>query len=207
MAIQKPLVIIGGKVQQLPIADQLAGIVHDRPAIAGGFFSVAVNSSGNTTSTFSANQLRAHPFIIRVPTSILNHRSEVVTAAAASLYRVGIYRDGGTIYPGSLVVGSDSTANDSATVGIKLLTYASAIVLIPGLYWQVSNTNSATPVLRAIGITGLSAMLGMPITMGANAHTGALTSSLAFAALPSVFPAGATELLNASAPLYNYEIA
>lgn len=138
-----------------------------------------------TTGGLSKDLIHAVPLIITDPCTIDRLGIEITVAGtASSLSRIGIYNDNGNTGPGTLLVDAGTIANDSATLQLKTINQN----LVPGLYWLafVMNSNSS-PTFRTVPIAGLSSILGMPTTGGANPNT-LIVPAFTYAALPSTFP-------------------
>lgn len=198
MAVRKALTVVNGRKQEIAPTDQPAGYLPRQWFATGTYFSIALNSSSFGTFTPNINTLRAVPFFLLRPTTISTVLTEVTTLLAGSQYRVGWYSDNGSRYPGSLVAGSDALFS-GASIGVKTVTYASAITLQPGLYWQVSINQLGGVVYRSTPVSALSSLLGMAVTMGSNSTISCLSSTLTFGSLPATFPAGATTTTNIQA--------
>lgn len=205
MAIQKPLVIQGGSIQQLSASDQLAGVIHSQRFASGRNFSIALNQAASSTTAQGNNSLRAWPFWVLSPVTIVNLRMQTNTAVASSQMRVGLYADNGQGYPGNLVAGSDVAALDGTVPGVKINTFASAITLTPGLYWQVHNSINGINI-RTIAVSALNPLLGNSAAMGANSANTHLAIGSTYAALPAIFPASAVVTANGAAPLVLYTV-
>jgi hypothetical protein len=160
---------------------------------------IACNQLAPTTGAQTANSLRVFPWKVHRAVTLTAVRAEVTTLIAATTFRLGIYADNGSAYPGALVAGSDVTTLDSAATGVKVNTFASAITLSPGLYWVAIN-NSGAPTLRAVGLGAIENVLGAAVSMGANLAITGWSVTQPYAALPSAFPVNATILLNTVAP-------
>jgi hypothetical protein len=138
-----------------------------------------------TATAIVANTLYAMPFV--VPKSITLDRISIrVTSLSSGNARLGIYADGGNIYPGSLVL--DAGIVSTGSTGVKTITISQA--LTPGMYWLVL-VGSSTPTIRCFAIAGMIPMLGLDNGMGT---APGLYYSVAFsyAALPASYPGSAT---------------
>jgi hypothetical protein len=201
--------LINGNVSNLlalntSIKDSLVNAINEvngvnLPYRSGTRFHAAVTAIAPSAQAITAGQLRAHPILIRRAVTITELRAEVTVIGAASTFRLGIYRDNGSLYPGSLVAGSDVSTIVSSVVGVKTVTFASPIVLSPGLYWVVINTAVAFTI-RAIPVSACLPILGSLVTIGTAAPITGYTIGFAFAAMPSVYPASAAFLNNSLAP-------
>jgi hypothetical protein len=171
-----------------------------RPVRSGLHLTAAVTDIAPTPQALTANTLRAFPWFFKYAATLASIRSEVSTLVAGSTYRLGIYADDGSAYPGELIAGSDTGAFGSATVGPKTANFASAIALQPSWIWVVV-CSSGAPALRSIPVAAIENLLGVQGNIGTNSMLTGWTISQAFGPLPSTFPAGATLLANTPAPL------
>lgn len=98
--------------------------------------------AANAAPTLS--ELRVAPFLVHKTTTFDELAIVVTTGLATSVFRLGIYRDGGNGYPGVLVV--DAGTIDCATSGGKSKTLSPTVELTPDLYWigGVMQTAAAT---------------------------------------------------------------
>lgn len=205
MPVQRPLVSINGKIVQLPIDDIITGYENTQSFRTGRTFTVAQNHSAVVTLAFPVNRLYSIPFWVSKTVTILSARIEVTTLAATALLRLGIYNSGLNGLPGTLVLGSDAGTFDLSSVGVKTVTYASAITLQPGLYWQAAN-QSVGGAIRAIPVNAIEPVLGCTPAMGAGAAYSSMTvGTFGFSAMPATFPAASREL-NIAAALVLYMV-
>lgn len=155
-----------------------------------------------TTGAPSINNLRAVPVIFSKVTTI-DQMAINVTTLSAGMGRIGIYRDNGNNYPGTLVVESTSaTQLNLSTTGVKTATDGLPVTLQPGLYWFVYVSNvSAT--IRGLQINSPSPILGFASTLPTNAQFGWIVA-YNYAALPSTFTAGGTAITAVPIPAIYY---
>ena len=161
----------------------------------------AVTAGTVTTITPTTGVLSAYPMVVN--TSIVIDRIATGITGTAGVpstntCRMGIYRDNGNVYPGSLVTGSDVATFDQS-IAVKTNTFASTIKLTKGLYWlaytcgNLSTTTS--PIFRAIPTSSIPPVLGFIDTLS-SAGTGYTIASFSTGAtataLPGTFPSGAT---------------
>lgn len=157
---------------------------------SGKYITAAVNGYSVSTNALAANTLRAYPIVISKSLTVTEILSNVSTQIAATVYRIGIYTDNGSVYPNALVSGSDAAEYDSSTQGNKS-SGAVSITLTPGLYWIAINSNGA-PTLRSIPVAAIPCIIPHD---GAGISTDGFTRyavSQTYGAMPSSFPAGAT---------------
>jgi hypothetical protein len=101
--------------------------------------------SVNTSATQGNALLRLVPFIVPQALTIAQIGTEFTVAGdAASIFRMAVYADDGTGYPGSLLLdgGSISTGTGNAgtvatggTPGVYMNTGITPLALAPGMYW------------------------------------------------------------------------
>lgn len=117
---------------------------------------------------------------------------------------MGIYNDNGSIYPGSLVAGSDAITYSGATVAAVTGTLAGNITLSPGLYW-LATLSSATPTVRGLPAASIANIIGIdPVTptMIPNSYIGTVT----FGNMPVTFPANMTASNQTVLPLVGLKV-
>jgi hypothetical protein len=202
MPVRKPFFNDAGILLEMPVTDTLrvtepAGA--GQPMIweqggasnyfVGQWVSCKLSFTGNSVTSYAANTLFAFPIRIRSSATFNQISSVVTTLAAGGLYRIGVYRDTGSVYPGALVTGTDTGSYSSAAVGNPI--GAVTFTLTPGLYWIVFLTNTATSVFRSIPTNAIANTLGeIGSNFAANSSiSGYSLAGFAFAALPTNFPA------------------
>ena len=147
-----------------------------------------------TTDQFSANGAGIYaPFWVGRTQSFDAVAVDVTVAGSAgSVVRLGVYKDDGTGWPGTLVV--DAGTVDTATTGLKSITAGLGALtdLAPDLFWLfAASQGGATtqPTLRAVG-NGSHQWVGV-IPPGSASHTvynvSGVTGTLAS---PAATPAG-----------------
>jgi hypothetical protein len=117
----------------------------------------------------------------------------VVSSPTSATYRLSIYNDDGTGYPGTLV--TDAGTVTVGTVGVREITFGSAQVLQAGtLYWLVASLTGATttaPTMRFISGAQGTFPFGADVATTINkTHWAAANAGSNTATTP--FPAGAT---------------
>jgi hypothetical protein len=153
---------------------------------------VPVSGGGSGSGAPGVNLLKLCPWLNRGTITIKAFGVNVVTAGAAtSLYRMGIYNDDGSGYPGTLVV--DSGQVDCTTTGAKSITLGTSLVLPAGLYW-IGGVAQGTSGGQTITITGGSldfipgyVYASLTTTISAPASTHSYTQSAVTGALPGTF--------------------
>jgi hypothetical protein len=202
MPVRKPFFNDAGIQNEMPVTDTIrvaepAGA--GQPMIweqggasnyfVGQWVSCKLSFSGNSVTAYAANTLFAFPLRIRSSVTFNQISSVVTTLAAGGLYRIGIYRDTGSVYPGALVTGTDTGAYSSAAVGNPI--GAVTFTLTPGLYWIAFLTNNITSAFRSIptnAIPNILGEIGSNFTANSSVTSYSLTG-FAFASLPTNFPA------------------
>jgi hypothetical protein len=196
------------KIKGLPAAaasgeavnfEQLARVYR-----SGSDYTIANNQLTPSTGALTANTIRAYPWRVTKKIIITAVRCEVTTLVAGATFRLGLYTDNNG-YPNALVAGSDVATLDGATLGVRLNTFASAITLLPGIYWLAVNS-SAAPTLRAILPASIESILGVNPAGGATSQYTGWTVGATFAALPATYPAAAALNQNSSAPMAMFRI-
>lgn len=137
---------------------------------------------GNASVGIAANTLTAMPFIVPRNMSFDRIAIDVTALAAGKSVRLGIYRDGINVYPGSLLL--DAGMVDASTVGIKAVIIDRA--LTKGLYWLAALSD---------GTPSLAHQYAQPNPLGMISSTFVYSNSgwavaQAYGALPDPFPAG-----------------
>jgi len=131
--------------------------------------------------TMTANTLYAVPFLAARNMTVDRIAVNIITPDAGKKARMGIYKDGVNLYPGSLLL--DAGEVDVGSGGVKAITINRS--LTRGLYW-LAIVSDGTPTVRAA--TNASTILGMNATH-ANTQTG-WSVAHNYAALPDPFTAG-----------------
>jgi hypothetical protein len=175
----------------------------ERPIRSGLYLTAAATQIAPGTQVLAANTLRAFPWHLKSSATFVGLRSEVSTLVAATTYRLGIYADNGSAYPGDLITGSDIGDFASATAGLKTATFGTQINLQSGWYW-VAVTSNGGPTLRSIPVAAIENLLGVQGSLGSGSSFTGWTIARAFGPLPSTFPAGAALLSNTPAPLVGF---
>jgi hypothetical protein len=141
-----------------------------------------------STAAFIANFLNATPFVVAFPITITRIGLEVTTLGAG-LARLGIYNPGANLYPGSLL--SDCGTIDVSTTGAKEVTGLNIAISTPGVYWLALVSNIGF-TMKGYAVSVGYCPLGSPAPTPGNL-TGEWGKAFSYAALPTPFPAGATD--------------
>ena len=185
-------------------ANRILPQFRGRQKYAGFYYPFAdLNCNTFTAAANPNNILRAYPFVLDLPWTFNELKSEVSTLSAATLYRLGIYTDNGSGYPDALVAGTDIAEYDSSTTGVKTGTAGGNITLTPdgspnGVHYLVIGANSAGASLRHFGITNWPNVLGYLSTIGATSGIVGYTVARTYGAMPATFPGSATTVANGS---------
>lgn len=141
-----------------------------------------------TTGAPTANVLRAIPFVVEKITTI-DQMAINVTTLAAGAARIGIYKDNGNNYPGSLVVEATATTQiNTGSTGVKTATDGLPVTLEPGLYWLAMVGNAASTI-RSFAVASMIPVLGFASTLAVTPSLG-WSVAYTYAALPATFTAG-----------------
>jgi len=112
-----------------------------------------------TFNAITQNRLYAFPIILRAGT-LVGIGLEVGTGQASNTFRLGIWNDTGTGYPGSLLV--DAGTVDGSSSGLKTITISTAIT--GGVYWlgcvEQGGGAAATVLVNAAFNTRLATNIG-----------------------------------------------
>jgi hypothetical protein len=212
MAVRKPFFNNGSTLTEMsPTADTLTVSVptaNNQPAVfqqvasstyfVGQMVTGRVSGAANTTLALPANQLQAYPIRILRAITISTLSTIITTAAAGSTFRVGIYNDNGSLYPSTLVTGSDAGLMVGTATGAQATNLSPAITLQPGLYWLAICTNVSFTI-RALALGAVSSILGDLTALGASSGATGRAISFTFAAMPTTFPATASLISSAPA--------
>lgn len=148
-----------------------------------------------TTGVPSANILRALPFLVPQPITIDQLAINVTASSASTAARLGVYADGGNLYPSTLIV--DAGVVDTSSTGVKSLSINNSIEA-GSLVWFVIVGNGG-PTLRALPIAACMNVLGFDSTLGTASGVG-WSVSFTYGVLPSTFPGAATAITTTPIP-------
>lgn len=162
-------------------------------------YSSNITAAATTTFAILANTIRAFPLIIGRTITFTQLLMDVTTPVASTTFRIAIYTDDGNGYPAALVANTDIQTYDSSTIGPRIGTAGSNIVLQPGAYWIAYNSNGA-PTLRSLVPGALPPVMGFS-SIGASANIVGWQAAQTYGSMPSTFPAGATAFGNQNVPL------
>jgi len=108
-------------------------------------FTQGAGSQGNSTAV-GVNTQVASPIYVPSNTTADRICLQVVTAAASGLWRLGIYADAGTSYPGAVML--DAGTIDASTTGVKEITIGTPTTLPTGVYWVAAKCEGAYAAAR-----------------------------------------------------------
>lgn len=161
------------------------------PIKTGRYLYHAQTASLSTSNTLGVGTLRLAPWLITHTLTIDRIGAEVQSAGeAGSKYRLGIYSDDGSGYPGELLLDAGQINGDSATV--QDITLGSPLTLPPGLYWVggvVQSVVTTQPTMRTVGTAWTSPVPLVTTTTTPAANNACLgySQSSVTEALPSTF--------------------
>lgn len=179
------------------------------PYQSGRLYGTASNYTTTTVAPLTANTFRAQPVLIKRSVTINALVAEVTTVGSFN-FRLGIYADNGSGYPGSLIA-QTAELDGSTPAAPSLRTGAVSATLTPGLYWLVIVTaGSITFRADANGAWPIE-LLGMDNSSQATIRQPYLLVAFTYASLPSTFTAGGTINTNAgsgtNAPIVWFKVA
>jgi hypothetical protein len=149
----------------------------------------AITATALGTTVATANAIRALPFVS--PQAITVDRLACqITAGASGNLRLGIYADDGNVYPGTLLVDSGNISTSST--GVVTATVSQALAAST-LYWFVFFSSTASIQVRALAASQMTPIVGF-VASGFSFPSVGWSASLAFAALPTPYPAAASTI-------------
>lgn len=177
------------------------------------------NASVSTSATLGNGSLRLTPLYLAVPVTVTAIGAEFTVAGdAASLFRMSIYADDGTFYPGALTLdgGSISTGSGNAgtvstggTPGVYMNTGISATTLAAGAYWlggAVQGVTGTQPTMRT-GYFMPDMMAALTTVPSAGSNNVGYTQASVTGAPPSNFATFASASSAGSVPRIVIKIA
>lgn len=194
---------IDGSPRTADAADRYGALQH--PGHAGGsgitsrYAAGAIAGTSTSTLTVTADRFYALPFIAPPRAAVVNYGAIGVTTLAAGNVRVGLYSNTSPVnlYPAALLW--DSGAISTGTTGAKSGT--PNVTLTPGeLYWAAALFDAA-PTVRCVVQAAMAPILGHDSVL-TNAPQCGYQASLAYAALPSTYPASAAALSGNGPAIY-----
>jgi hypothetical protein len=150
------------------------------------------NSPLTGTIPITANLLYAMPFIVpKKGLTISDIAINVVTGAASTIAKLGIYKDNGNVYPGALFHDAGSIATETnttfATIDIDPNKFMSG-----GLYWFAISVNGA-PTMKFVNTPSQFLLMGHNATQTHTSGAGGYYKSASYpaGAMPDPFPSAA----------------
>lgn len=140
---------------------KIPGVPSVRKYLSGRYY--GAHPQGHSTGANGTGVAMLVPFWVSANFTANRIGVEVITAAAASTVRLGIYGSNTDDQPGALLL--DAGTVDSTTTGVKEVTISQA--LRPGLYWLGAVNQGGNPTLRTIGTGSLSPVATTDMTAGA----------------------------------------
>lgn len=163
---------------------------------AGAYFFVTSQGAADVSAALGVGTLRLSPWLVQRTIPIARLGAEVATVGeAGSKFRITLYGDTGSTYPGALIVDAGQIAGDVADR--HELTVSTT--LQPGLYWVggvVQAVTTTQPTMRTVLDWHAPAQIPMGATLAtvtANAKPVCLTTAGVTGAAPASFPAGASQ--------------
>lgn len=152
------------------------------------WYSGVVNQTAYTTVSATFNQIFGYPVVIGRSGILDQIGFEVTTGAgggSGGVARAAIYNSNSSGFPNSLVV----DGGEKSTEANAVLTSSISVYVEAGLYWFCLWPGVATATVRAGSVGAISAMLGVPTTMGASGYGIINKGSQAYnGAWPTAFP-------------------
>lgn len=159
------------------------------PYVTGRLYGSAENYTTKTTAALGVNVLKAQPFLVRREMSIDAFVAEVTTVGSFN-FRMGIYADNGSGFPGARVAVGATEADGSTPAAPSLRTVAVTTTLQPGFYWLAIVT-AGSITFRADANGAWPAWTGFINGSNATIIQPHYTVAFTYAALPDPFPVGA----------------
>jgi len=152
-----------------------------------------------TTVVTVLNQLIAVPVMIARPCNLDEIVIEVTASGTAgSVIRLGIYQDGGNVFPTTLLLDAGTVTGDSNAV--KTISINQNITTA-GLYWLAFFHNSAAAItVRAVPATtgATPTFMGIGKTTFTSGAPNRILAALAYAVLPTPFPTTGLTISNST---------
>jgi hypothetical protein len=166
--------------------------------LASGLYYFTNQANSVTTSaTLGVGTLRVSPFYVPNTVTLSRIGAEVTSAGeAGSKFRLGVYADSGSGYPGALVLDAGTINGDSNTVQEISIDQA----LQPGMYWiggAVQVVATTQPTMRVF-----NAVTFPPIAIGTSAPTaGQLVVCYQQGSVTGALPATFTATISGATPV------
>lgn len=208
LALADPIVPSGSQavvITPLPTVAQLAADASHAPTplfTSGAYYFTSSPHSASTSATQGVGTLRLVPWV--VPSTVTITRIGAETTAdgdAGSKFRLGIYLDNGSNYPGALLLDAGTIAGDGGA-GVKEITLGTPQQLAAGLYWiggAVQIVSTTQPTMRTVSgwYPPVPLVLGTSAP-GAGASAVGVSQASVTGALPSSFSSTITSASSAA---------
>lgn len=179
---------------------QITGILS-AGYVSGNYYPVPARCHNYITQGLSGNSIYYTPVEIGTRVGITTISCKINSAATGATLRMGIYDNAGG-KPGNLILDAGSVA--VSTTGVKEVTLASTLYLLPGWYW-FAIFSSGAPTLDSANGALLNGVIGFT-TAGNTGQVTGLRATLTYSTFPST--ANLTSLLYiSSAPLLWFKAA
>ncbi|MDT0223436.1 hypothetical protein [Gordonia sp. AC31] len=178
---------VKGRIRAAAIAPALTGGQALQTILKPNLYHFCVPTTGTgTNNTIPDGALRVAPWFVPRPIVISELGLEIITAGnARSVFRIGIYADDGTGYPGALI--SDAGTVPADAVGQPKITGLS-ISLPAGLFHVGAAQQGGVATIPNVRTPG-AAMLPLGVTsVGSNTSGGAYGATGVNGALHALFP-------------------
>ena len=160
--------------------------------ITGQYYHQTLTHSSGVNYTIAANRLYAVPFLVGRALTVDRIAIFLVTAGAAGKKaRLGIYKDGTNMYPGTLVLDAGTVDVDGA--GSTLLAITISQALTKGLHWLVLVSDGA-PVVGGMYVAAAGQHLLTGVQTNLSSYNGCWYVAFTYAALPDPFTAAGSFL-------------
>lgn len=170
-------------------------------AICGGTIGVLQYATATSTTLPAINTLYAVPILIENTTKFDVITFRIGTVSTAGVARMGIYRDDGNMYPGTLLfdTGSlDTTVTGGAaprSVSVTISNTApSNQVFSPGVYWLTWECGVDAPQIKVISAIANTFSFGFDRNVSNGNPYFCYTVAHTFGALPDPFTAGGAQM-------------
>ena len=151
------------------------------------YFSHPSNNNTFGTNAWTADTLKATPFLCPRRLTLGGIAIRVTTTGTATLARLGIYKDDGNFYPGALL--ADFGTVGIGTTGLKEISGLSQILEANRVYWMATLLDGGV----TLNVTTPSNIIGAIGTDPVTTQQGCAEWTVAqlFGALPDPYTAGA----------------
>lgn len=163
-----------------------------------GFATFPYVTSHTTGTGLNTGALRARPWVVGRSGTLSGLGLVCAVGVATAKARIGIYDSDANGYPGALL--AESGELDCSTSGRKLTTGLSVVLDPAEVYWIAFLGGTANPNLAVLNsVTTIGACIAAAASTSVGVMMG-LTVAQSYGALPSTFPASATDI-NGGTPI------